>query len=195
MVMQTWLLPEWLRTTWIVVLVVIAVLHLGHARGMGGQRRYWHLGHVLMAVGMAEMYAPFSPPLLPGVVGMALFALAVGAAAAAAVWLRRREGAWPVLWVLSSAEMAAMAYMFLPMSAHSALLSYVLAAYLLGQSLLWAFGTWDRYLLPGRTAIDPVDRRSVAADRAAVPVRRSSPALRFSLVAMSACMAHMLLAI
>lgn len=183
--MEMWLLPDWLRTTWIVILGTAALLHLGHARGMIGQRRYWHIGHVLMAVGMAEMYLPFSARVVSDAVGIILFALAAGAAAAAAVWLRRSEGTWPVLWILSSAEMAAMVYMFLPMTAHSLLISYVLAAYLLGQSLLWAFGAWDRYLLPARPT---------PAHGAAPPVRTSPLVLRLSLVAMSTGMAHMLLA-
>lgn len=79
------LLPTWVRIAWIIAFCTIAVVHLRHVWVMTGQRRYWHVGHVVMAAGMAHMYLPHPAQLVPAAAGMAVFAIAAGAALAAAV--------------------------------------------------------------------------------------------------------------
>lgn len=198
MMTQMWLLPDWLRAVWIVALCGVAVLHLRHAWVMTGQRRYWHIGHILMGVGMAYMYLPHSAHLIPSVAGTAVFATAAIASTIAAVWFRLRYGALQPLWILSVVEMAVMIYMFLPMSTRSALLSYALAAYLFGQGVLWALGVWDRYLVDRRLAGAFADKPRIqslnVSNVAPSLAGQSSPALRVSLVTMTAGMAYMLLA-
>jgi hypothetical protein len=54
------ILPSWLAFIWTLVFLAIFVIHARHAHDSTGQRRFWHSGHVLMALGMAFMYAPSS---------------------------------------------------------------------------------------------------------------------------------------
>ncbi len=190
MTMQMWMLPGWLRAGWVVVFGAVVALHLHHAYNMAGQRRYWHVGHVLMGAGMAYMYLPHSLHLLPDSAGTAGFAAAGLVAVSAAGWFRRRDGTFNPLWGLAVVEMAVMSYMFLPMSTRPALLSYGLAIYLAGQGVLWVLGVWDRFLAHRGFATPAATRalRSGAAGRAG----QASPTLRSSLVAMAAGMAYML---
>jgi multidrug transporter EmrE-like cation transporter len=115
------------------------VVHSLHLRDSHGQRRLWHSGHVLMALGMAFMFAP--PSLdqfeIPAAVWQLLFA---NAALAIVVWLlvQGLEGrAVNVLWLAIAVDLGAMAYMFSP-SGFVAPLTWVLVAYFVLQALLWA---------------------------------------------------------
>jgi hypothetical protein len=51
------ILPSWLAVIWTVVFIAIFVIHARHALDSDGQRRLWHSGHVLMALGMVFMFA------------------------------------------------------------------------------------------------------------------------------------------
>ena len=117
---------------------------------MSGQRRYWHVGHVMMALGMAYMYLPPPGQVIPNVFGLALFVTAAGVSVSVFLLVRIGDGAASLLWLMSAAEMAVMAYMFMPMNAHFALLSYGLAAYLVVIGLSWVLGTWDPHYLRQR---------------------------------------------
>ncbi len=201
MAMQMWMLPEWLRAGWVLAFGAVAALHLRHAAVMAGQRRYWHVGHVLMGAGMGYMYLPHSVHVLPqpisAVAGSAGFAVAAVVAVGCAVWFRLRAGVTNPLWVLAVAEMGVMSYMFLPVSMQPALLSHGLALYLAGQGLLWALGVWDRYLVERQLdhAVADTPRNRPASAGAAVSVLdRAAAPLRASLVVMAAGMAYMLLA-
>src|SRR5271156_3735179 len=55
------ILPDWLAVIWTLVFIAIVVIHIRHVLDSDdGQRRIWHSGHVLMAFGMAFMFAPAS---------------------------------------------------------------------------------------------------------------------------------------
>lgn len=158
MTMTMQLLPTWLRVVWVVALGAVVVLHVGHAWAMPGQRRWWHVGHTAMAVGMALMYA-LPRMLFPGLyrVGLVLFALLTVTVAAVTVALRRHESTLNPLWVFSAVEMLVMTYMLLPPSVTPSWLTYLLIGYLSVQIVGWAFGLWDRL---------PVFRRPVLAGSA-----------------------------
>lgn len=181
---HTALLPGWLRGVWIVAASAVAVVHLRHVWVMSGQRRYWHVGHVLMAAGMAYMYLPHPSHPIPDGSGTAAFAAAAAASIVAAAVFRIRDGVLNPLWILITAEVAVMAYMFLPTQARSPLLSYTLAVYLAGIGAAWALGRWDRHYLS--------DHRPVHATSPSV--QRTPPALRVSLATMAGAMAYMLFA-
>lgn len=168
--MHTALLPGWLRVMWIVASCAVAAVHLHHVRVMRAQHRFWHVGHVLMATGMAYMYLPHAAHVLPSAAGTAVFAVAAMASIGVAVVLWLRDGVLNPLWILITVETGVMAYMFLPMNTRSALLSTVLAVYLAGIGLLWAVGRWDRHYRSDGVL-----------------------ALRVSLVTMAGAMAYMLM--
>src|SRR5271163_3321551 len=54
------ILPSWLAVIWTIVFIAIIIIHSRHLRDTHGQQRIWHSGHVLMAFGMAFMFAPSS---------------------------------------------------------------------------------------------------------------------------------------
>lgn len=148
------LLPTWLRVVWVVLLGAVLVAHVGHAWALPGQRRWWHLGHTVMATGMALMYAlpHMHEPGWLYRAGLVLFALLAIAVTGVVVALWRREGALNPLWVFSAAEMLVMTYMFLPASAKLSGVGYILAVYMGMQSLAWALGLWDRLSVFGSPA-------------------------------------------
>lgn len=180
------LLPDWLRIVWITASCAVAAVHLRHVWVMTGQRRYWHVGHVLMAMGMAYMYLPHSVHVVSTETGTALYAAAAIAAVGAATMFRARHGVLNPLWIVVAIEMAVMVYMFLPMHTKSPMLSYLLAVYLAAVGTAWALGKWDRHYLS--------DHHPTMGQTASLAVRATAPALRGSLVTMSGAMTYMLLA-
>ncbi|WP_170220741.1 DUF5134 domain-containing protein [Amycolatopsis cihanbeyliensis] len=176
---HTGILPEWLRVAWIVALCVVALLHTGHMWAMNGRRRYWHAGHVLMALGMVYMYLPHRVQPVPAALAMALFGTATVLAVVVALVLWSRDRTVDLLWLLIAVEMSVMAYMFVPAAAQVVAIRYGLAAYLAGVGALWVLGRWDRHYLAGPGA-------------ALESTRRASPALRLSLATMAAGMSYML---
>ena len=100
--------------------------------------------------------------------------------------MRIGDGAASLLWLMSAAEMAVMAYMFMPMNAHFALLSYGLAAYLVVIGLSWVLGTWDPHYLR--------QRNDTVVHTMSGSIRPTAVALRLSLATMAVSMAFMLVA-
>jgi preprotein translocase subunit SecG len=133
------ILPEWLAVIWTLTFIVIIVIHALHLRDTHGQQRIWHSGHVLMAFGMAFMFAPssidhFNIPsgfwqlvFANGAIGVALWMLAQAISGRAI----------NVLWLVMAIDLGAMAYMWSP-SGFQAPITWILVAYFAAQSLLWA---------------------------------------------------------
>ncbi|MGH3320879.1 MAG: DUF5134 domain-containing protein [Streptosporangiaceae bacterium] len=194
------LLPPWLRLLGIAVFLYVTASHVRHAGMTTGCRRAWHWGHVLMALGMVEMYLPADLQPFPAVVGEVVFGTAAALVIAWvwAAWLRGR--AIDLLWVTSMVGMLGMIYMFalpevgLPGPALPAA-SYVLAAYFAGEAVIWVAGGFARVgvfrLALPYTVGPPLPTAVVYA---VPPVARSSLELRASLGLMTAGMAYMLVA-
>ena len=146
------LLPVWMGVTWTAMFVLVAASHLRHMARTMGQRRAWHACHVLMAVGMAFMYAPaeIDPLTVPSAFWNPVFA---AAGVIAALWAIGGVGRVSTLiWLLSSIDLAAMLYMWSgPRGASAAPVTWLLSAYLLGEALMWAFDLYRR--LDGLTPV------------------------------------------
>ncbi|MGP0051201.1 MAG: DUF5134 domain-containing protein [Solirubrobacteraceae bacterium] len=190
----TQILPSWLAVVWMVTFASILVIHVRHAVEEEGERRLWHCGHVLMALGMALMYAPASIDRLDissawwqlvfGCATLAIFALTLGRT------LARR--AISPLWPLMAIDMAAMAYMW-SSSGLVAPLTWLLVTYFLGQSVLWArdwIGSLDEQAPPA--AVWSLEGGVAAAAAAPLICHRD---LRISMSAMTLGMAYMLAAV
>jgi hypothetical protein len=54
------ILPNWLAVLWTLVFIAVLVVHARHLVETTGERRGWHSGHVVMALGMIFMFAPAS---------------------------------------------------------------------------------------------------------------------------------------
>ncbi|TNC24222.1 DUF5134 domain-containing protein [Amycolatopsis alkalitolerans] len=192
--MQSALLPGWLRMVWAAALVLVALAHLKHVITMRGQRRWWHTGHTVMAAGMALMY------LLPAMdhpvlyqAGLAFYVAAVAALAATTVTNWREEGVLNPLWVATTIDMVAMAYMLLP--ARTPVLTAVFVVYLAGQAVAWSLGLWSRVPVLAPVPAGGEGAAGSPASSAVVGLTaHTSPVVLASLAVMAAGMAYMLLA-
>jgi Domain of unknown function (DUF5134) len=134
--------PEWLGIAGAAVFVVIAASHLRHFATAVGQQRPWHACHVLIAVGMAFMYAPASidPLGVPARFWQVVFALAC---VLAALWSMSGAERTPTLmWLLTAVDLGAMLCMWT--ANLSASLRWALVTYLSIQASLWALDAYRR---------------------------------------------------
>ncbi|HTU79138.1 MAG TPA: DUF5134 domain-containing protein [Solirubrobacteraceae bacterium] len=189
---STNILPNWLAIIWMLVFFVIIAIHGRHVLETKGQRRYWHSGHVFMAVGMAVMYAPGSVDYFNIPTGFWSLAFA-NWALAIALWVVVQAfagRATNLLWLTMAFDMGAMAYMWSP-SGFQAPITWLLVAYFASQAVLW--GTNRMRRLDERAILG--GGASVTAD-GAIAASVAEPLicekdLRVSMAAMTLGMAYM----
>jgi len=186
------ILPEWLAVIWTLAFIAIIVIHALHLRDTHGQQRIWHSGHVLMAFGMAFMFAPASIDHFNIPSGFWQLAFANGAIAIV-LWMLTQAvsgRALNVLWLVMAIDLAAMAYMWSP-SGFQAPLTWLLVAYFTVQSLLWVSDRMrdvdHRTLLGGGISVTPGGAVAMSAAEPLVCFRD----LRASMFAMTLGMAYM----
>jgi hypothetical protein len=186
------ILPGWLAVIWTLVFIAIVVIHTRHVLDSGGQRRIWHSGHVLMAFGMAFMFAPSSIDHFNIPSGFWQLAFANGAIAILAWMLAQAISgrAINVLWLVMAIDLGAMAYMWSP-SGFQAPITWLLVAYFAAQSLLWVSDRMreiDHKTLPsGGFSVTPGGTLAISAAEPLVCFRD----LRASMFAMTLGMAYM----
>jgi hypothetical protein len=186
------ILPEWLAVIWTLAFIAILVIHTRHILDSDGQRRIWHSGHVLMALGMVFMFAPSSIDHfnIPSGVWQLMFA---NGALAVLAWMLAQTfsgRAINVLWLVMATDLAAMAYMWSP-GGFQAPITWLLVAYFAAQSLLWVSdrmrGLDHRTLLHGSASITPGGAVAISSAEPLVCFRD----LRASMFAMTLGMAYM----
>jgi hypothetical protein len=189
---STNILPSWLAVLWMLVFLVIVAVHGRHVLESEGQRRVWHSGHVLMAIGMAVMFAPASVNHFNIPIGFWPLAFA-NAAIAIVLWMIAQAFAGRgtnVLWLLMAFDLAALAYMWSP-SGLQAPIAWLLVAYFAVQAVLWATnqmrGLDERTILGGAVAVTP-DGTLTASVAEPLIVYKD---LRVSMAAMTIGMAYM----
>jgi hypothetical protein len=133
--------PEWLGVAAAAMFLVIAASHVRHLMRTGGERRSWHACHVLMATGMAFMYASASIDSfgVPAAFWRLVFA---AAGMLAALWaLGSATRAPSRIWLLTTIDLGAMFYMW---SAHTfvAPLSWLLVGYFVLAAAMWALDAY-----------------------------------------------------
>jgi hypothetical protein len=194
------ILPTWVAIVWLVAFAAIAASHCRHLAASHGQRRAWHAGHVLMAVGMVFMYAASASGSFstPRAVWQVMFGYAAAATLAwmlVALLYRRAVNA---LWPMLALDLGAMAYMWSG-TGLVAPLTWTLVAYLTVQAGLWSVSAYreidGRWQLGGGSGLSP----SGGGGTFSLTVARSEPLirnveLRPSLIAMSLGMAYMFVA-
>jgi len=191
------ILPNWLAVVWTLVFFAVAVVHARHVWETHGDRRLWHCGHVLMAIGMLFMFAPSSLDHfgVPPEFWRLLFANAAGAIL---IWvLVSLTTGTPAnrLWLVLAFDCAAMVYMWSPAGFVPAI-TWILVAYFSLQTVLWAT---DRYRELERVPLAaPLAAPLIAADGTlavrAVPQLVCEHDLRLSMGVMVLGMAYMLAA-
>ncbi len=187
------ILPEWLAVIWTLVFIAIIVIHARHVLDSDdAQRRIWHSGHVLMAFGMAFMFAPASIDHFNIPSGFWQLAFANGAIAAV-VWMlvQALSGrAINVLWLVMAIDLGAMAYMWSP-SGFQAPLTWLLVVYFVAQSLLWVTDRMrdvdHRTLFGGSFSVTPGGAVAISTAEPLICFRD----LRASMFAMTLGMAYM----
>ncbi len=186
------ILPAWLAVIWTLVFIAIIVIHTRHVLDSDGQRRVWHSGHVLMAFGMAFMFAPSSIDYFNIPSGFWQLVFANGAIAALAwILVQALSGrAVNVLWLVMAIDLGAMAYMWSP-SGFQAPLTWILVVYFLAQSLLWVTDRMrdvdHKTLWGGSFSVTPGGAVAIEAAEPLVCFRD----LRVSMFAMTLGMAYM----
>lgn len=168
--MNSWI-PYPVAVVWTAAFVLVALVHLAHVAVMAGRHRLWHVGHVVMAVGMLVMFWPAEPLLgIPATAGVWAYAIAACAVALALVVARWRGVRLGPLWLASVADFAAMAYMFALMSGGLAWLSVLATVWFAAQTLGWVSG-WLNAVLEHGGLGEPVP----AARRGVEPLLGSAP--------------------
>jgi hypothetical protein len=139
------ILPEWLAIVWTIAFATIFVIHLRHVLDTHGQRRLWHSGHVLMAIGMAFMFAPTSIDHfnIPTTFWQLLFANATGVIVAWVLFQILNGRPVNLLWIVIAIDLAAMVYMW-SSNGFVAPITWLLVAYFAIQAGLWATNTFRR---------------------------------------------------
>jgi len=188
------ILPEWLAVTWTLVFIAIVVIHTRHVLDSEGQRRVWHSGHVLMALGMVVMFAPSSIDHfnIPAGFWQLAFANASGAALLWILYEALNRRAVNLLWLVMAIDLAAMAYMWSP-SGFQAPLTWLLVVYFVAQSLLWGTDRMrqvDHRTLFGGGGLSVNAGGAVASGAIAEPLVCFRD-LRLSMFAMTLGMAYM----
>lgn len=137
------LLPEWIGVLGTLMFLLIAGSHLLHQVRTSGERRWWHVSHVLMAIGMAFMYAPgaIDPFTISSEFWQVLFAVVAAVVALRVVaGFAGRASANP-LWALTGIELGTMVYMWSSGSFVPAL-TWALVAYLVVEAGLWGLNVY-----------------------------------------------------
>jgi Domain of unknown function (DUF5134) len=157
---MTNILPSWLAVLWMLAFFAIVAVHARHVLESQGQRRFWHSGHVFMAIGMAFMFAPASVDYFDVPTGFWSLAFANGALAVL-LWMLVQAFSGRgtnMLWLVMAFDLGAMAYMWSP-SGFQAPLTWLLVAYFAAQALLWGTNQMrnfdERTMLGGAVSVSP----------------------------------------
>jgi hypothetical protein len=188
------ILPQWLAIVWTLVFVCVLVVHARHVLGSHGQRRWWHSGHVLMALGMVFMFAPASIDHfdIPSGFWQLLFANAAGVVIAWTLAQALSRQVVNLLWIVIATDLAAMVYMWSP-NGLDAPITWLLVAYFTGQTALWATNRMrqaDDLAIGRRFSVSPGGAVAATAAQPLVCDRD----LRVSVGVMTLGMAYMLAA-
>jgi hypothetical protein len=190
------ILPEWLAVIWTVGFAAIFVIHLRHVLDTHTQRRLWHSGHVLMALGMAFMFAPTSIDHfdIPTTFWQLLFANAAGVIVAWVLFQILSGRAVNLLWIVIAIDLAAMVYMW-SSNGFVAPITWLLVAYFAIQAALWATNTFRRldreHQIPGISHIHVNADGSATMSAAAAEPLVCELDLRPTMTVMALGMAYM----
>jgi hypothetical protein len=189
---STNILPGWLAVLWTLAFFVIIAIHARHVLQSEGQRRWWHSGHVFMAIGMAFMYAPASIDSLDIPAGFWSLVFANGAIAIL-LWVLMQAFAGRgtnLLWLVMAFDLGGMAYMWSP-SGFQAPITWLLVAYFAVQALLWATNRMrdydERTIFGGGVSVTPDGALAASVAEPLICFKD----LRASMAAMTLGMAYM----
>lgn len=133
-------LPSWLGVTASAVFAGTVLIHLWHLIGVPARVRVWHGTHVLMALGMIDMFAP-THEMIAGVrIGQIVFGVAALIVLGFVVTGLLRAGRVGGLWPIVGVDLVAMVYMFGMPAPGSGWVSGLLIGWFVLQAAGWASG-------------------------------------------------------
>jgi hypothetical protein len=186
------ILPSWLAVLWTLAFFAIIASHARHVMQSEGQRRWWHSGHVAMAIGMAFMFAPASIDYFDIPTGFWSLAFANGAIAVL-LWMLVQMFAGRgtnMLWLLIAFDLGAMAYMWSP-TGFQAPITWLLVAYFVAQAVLWGTDRMrdfdERTIFGGAMSVTPEGALAASVAEPLICFKD----LRLSMAAMTLGMAYM----
>jgi hypothetical protein len=186
------ILPDWLAVIWTLVFFAIIASHTRHVLQSEGQRRWWHSGHVAMAIGMAFMFAPASIDHFNIPTGFWSLAFANGAIAIV-LWMLVQTFAGRgtnLLWLVIAFDLGAMAYMWSP-AGFQAPITWLLVAYFAAQAVLWGTNRMrdfdEHTILGGAVSVTPEGSLTASVAEPLICFKD----LRVSMAAMTIGMAYM----
>jgi hypothetical protein len=187
----TSILPSWLAVSWTLLFLIVLVVHARHVSETSDGRRWWHSGHVAMALGMTFMFAPASLDHfnIPTGFWQLLFANGAGLVLAWILAQAVSGRAVNMLWVVMMIDLAAMAYMFSP-SGFVAPITWLLVAYFVAQALLWGSNSYrklDQHAIIRGSGVNPDGTLAATAVQPLICERD----LRGSMFVMTLGMAYM----
>lgn len=152
------LLPLWLQLAWVAVLAVCTAWAVLGLLSVRGPLQIATALHVVVCVGMIDMFAPWAG----GAARVTFWQIAFGVAAAVAIggtvhaYKHRLQARTATsMWLLITVDCLAMAYMFLLFDTGISVLTYaVIAGYVL-LALGWAYGVFDTAHAPMCRSIPP----------------------------------------
>jgi hypothetical protein len=186
------ILPSWLAVILTLLFLVVLVLHARHVSETRDGRRWWHSGHVLMALGMVFMFAPASLDHfnIPTGFWQLLFANAAGLVLAWIIAQALSGHAVNMLWVVMAGDLAAMVYMWSP-AGFVAPITWLLVAYFTAQALLWVTNSYRKLdnhaIAGGAAAVNPDGTVTLSAVQPLICERD----LRYTMFVMTLGMAYM----
>ncbi len=206
-------IPAWAATAWTVVFEVVLVVHVRHAFALSGRARAWHVTHIVMALGMIDMF--WLLPSMPVGAGFGRIVFALGAVLTLGwgIFDRIHDGRPLLLWLIAATDLASMVYMFSMSTTRIQVLTLLLVVWFVLEAAGWASGAMFALLRAPAEAQEaassatrqPVPTRAEAAATVIIQADRQSQGrlakhsehmrdLRITLALMSLGMAYMFLA-
>lgn len=136
---NSWI-PAWVGIAWTVVFVIVLLVHVRHLVSMAGRERLWHGTHVLMSLGMIDMFLPGDRMVVGAGIGQLIFAVAAVAVLILIVADAANGKRVILLWPIAFIDLGSMVYMFAMMSTQYQWLTLLLTAWFVMEAAGWMTG-------------------------------------------------------
>jgi hypothetical protein len=137
---NSWI-PGWAGSGWTVICLLTVVVYLGHLFDRRGRARLWHGAHILMGMGMMAMFWPVGGLTARGQhIAMTVFVTALSGVLIGMLCDLARRRRVRLAWWITAIELAAMSYMFAPVSYRAPVPTAALVGWFVVEAFGWAGG-------------------------------------------------------
>jgi hypothetical protein len=135
--MATNWLPTWVALLWSAGFLLVLAVHLRYTI-INGRARLWHATHVLMALGMLDMFWPSSTMPVERQYGLRVFALTGICTLTLFAVAALREEPERLLWEVTVIDLAALIYIFARPGLESNVVTRILSGWFVLETIVWA---------------------------------------------------------